>query len=123
MRHIIALAAKFVAVAATLAIVLFAEQVTNSWTVLLTVALFTTLVTYLLGDLALLPATGQFPALLGDIALATLTIWVLPFFLPGFRLRFGDALIAGVALSVVEFFFHRYMQAHVLGTRRSAEQK
>lgn len=123
MRHLVALAVKFVAVAAVLSFMLPMEMGPVPWTVTATLALITTAVSYLVGDLAILPATGQVTAFFADMLLAAVTLWALQFAIPGLRMRFGDALVAAVALSLVEFFFHRYMQSGVLRTRRSPEQK
>lgn len=123
MRHTTALAIKFLAVTAILALVLPLVAGPVSWTGVLVAALAVTVVSYLAGDLGILPAMGQVMALVGDLLLGAVTVWAVQFIVPGLTIPFAGALVVAVALGVAEFFFHRYMQGSVLRTRRTAEQK
>lgn len=72
-------------------------------------SLFLTLASYVLGDLAILPRTNNTFASLSDFILSFSLLWVActifyqPYLLSGL-------FFTAFAISVVEFFFHAYLQ-------------
>ncbi|MEK4218729.1 MULTISPECIES: YndM family protein [unclassified Bacillus (in: firmicutes)] len=114
MKHIIALASKTALTLALLYVIL--DRVYHaSFLSVLFIAFFLSFVTYLSGDILILPRTSNMTASLADFGLSLVILWV---FLEtqtrnGFS-PFAAALIASVCLTVFEYFFHRYLQKNVL---------
>lgn len=65
---------------------------------------------YFTGDLYVLPNLGNLVAAIGDGALAGLMLYAMQFFIPGARLSPGWAMVAGTAVGVAEFFYHRLLK-------------
>lgn len=66
-------------------------------------------ISYVLGDLFVLPKTGNLMATIGDFGLAFLILWALAMiFAP--LITIGALLVATVGIAVSEFFFHIYME-------------
>ncbi|KUP39123.1 YndM family protein [Bacillus halotolerans] len=114
MKHIIALASKTALTLALLYVIL--DRVYHaSFLSVLFIAFFLSFVTYLSGDILILPRTSNITASLADFGLSLVILWV---FLEtqtrnGFS-PFAAALIASVFLTVFEYFFHRYLLKNVL---------
>ncbi|KUP37523.1 YndM family protein [Bacillus halotolerans] len=114
MKHIIALASKTALTLALLYVIL--DRVYHaSFLSVLFIAFFLSFVTYLSGDILILPRTSNITASLADFGLSLVILWV---FLEtqtrnGFS-PFAAALIASVCLTVFEYFFHRYLLKSVL---------
>ncbi|UTL74517.1 YndM family protein [Bacillus halotolerans] len=114
MKHIIALASKTALTLALLYVIL--DRVYHaSFLSVLFIAFFLSFVTYLSGDILILPRTSNITASLADFGLSLVILWV---FLEtqtrnGFS-PFATALIASVCLTVFEYFFHRYLLKNVL---------
>ncbi|MBL6010003.1 YndM family protein [Bacillus halotolerans] len=114
MKHIIALASKTALTLALLYVIL--DRVYHaSFLSVLFIAFFLSFVTYLSGDILILPRTSNITASLADFGLSLVILWV---FLEtqtrnGFS-PFVAALIASVCLTVFEYFFHRYLLKNVL---------
>ncbi|MCC2529676.1 YndM family protein [Bacillus halotolerans] len=114
MKHIIALASKTALTLALLYVIL--DRVYHaSFLSVLFIAFFLSFVTYLSGDILILPRTSNITASLADFGLSLVILWV---FLEtqtrnGFS-PFAAALIASVCLTVFEYFFHRYLLKNVL---------
>ncbi|MGG1228714.1 YndM family protein [Bacillus halotolerans] len=114
MKHIIALASKTALTLALLYVIL--DRVYHaSFLSVLFIAFFLSFVTYLSGDILILPRTSNIKASLADFGLSLVILWV---FLEaqtrnGFS-PFAAALIASVCLTVFEYFFHRYLLKNVL---------
>ncbi|AZV47584.1 YndM family protein [Bacillus halotolerans] len=114
MKHIIALASKTALTLALLYVIL--DRVYHaSFLSVLFIAFFLSFVTYLSGDILILPRTSNMIASLADFGLSLVILWV---FLEtqtrnGFS-PFAAALIASVCLTVFEYFFHRYLLKNVL---------
>ncbi|MGV6971062.1 YndM family protein [Bacillus halotolerans] len=114
MKHIIALASKTALTLALLYVIL--DRVYHaSFLSVLFIAFFLSFVTYLSGDIMILPRTSNMIASLADFGLSLVILWV---FLEtqtrnGFS-PFAAALIASVCLTVFEYFFHRYLLKNVL---------
>lgn len=112
MRHLSALALKYVMLTVVLAITLGLLGGASFGQVLMA-ALALTAVAYLAGDLIVLPAANNWVAVAADAAIA----WVvLRFTLP--EAAVGMALFWSVAaIAVGEYFFHAYLQRTVLRER------
>ncbi|MDQ0229984.1 YndM family protein [Metabacillus malikii] len=87
---------------------------------ILTVTLLLGVISYVLGDLLLLPRTRNITATISDFALALLFTW---FYLSnitpnGYRL-FLVSLLVGIGVSLFEVFFHRYMKRDVITEGKS----
>lgn len=112
MKHLRALAVKFLASLVLLYIILGLIY-DMSFTNVFLISLVLGLASYVIGDLFLLPKTNNTIATLSDFGLAFMIIWIL-----GESLTYGESLLlaslvsaAGIAL--FEYFFHKYMAGNV----------
>lgn len=69
---------------------------------------------YLVGDLGILPMSNNTVATLADVGLCTLKVWLIGPFIMGLNIPFFLAFIAAIVLGVGEWFFHKYMVSSVL---------
>lgn len=113
MKHLWALTIKAVLVLAVLLVIL---SWINNYPVWPTVALsiLVIVLSYLIGDLAILPMTNNMVATLADVGLNTLMIWIIGPFLFDQFIPFSTALLASIIIGVGEWFFHQYMVNTVL---------
>ncbi len=112
MRHISALIVKYVMTAVILEIsLLLLSDV--SFGGILFIALIVTVITYMIGDMLVLPATNNFVATIADIALSLVTIYLFNFIWDRNDIPFMTALIAGIALGFGEWFFHKIIDRSV----------
>jgi len=114
MRHAIALLIKFAAIATVLFSLLgiFYNATPGE---ILSIAIITTLVAYVLGDLFLLPRFGNLVATIADFGLAFLAVWALgSIFIEQTFDILTASFFAALAITVVEAFFHIYMANRVL---------
>lgn len=126
MKHLKAMAVKFIACLVVLMVILgLVFNVAFSNILLITVVLG--LVSYLLGDLFLLPRSSNNMATLADFGLSFVIIWaILANISNDGTSVFWATLISAIGVSLGEYFFHRYMQKRVLNqndpdtTRRGA---
>jgi hypothetical protein len=121
MKHLRALAVKFLA-SLVLLYVILGLMYDMSFTNVFLISLVLGLVSYLIGDLFLLPKTNNTIATLADFGLAFMIIWIL-----GESLTYGESLLlaslisaAGVAL--FEYFFHKYVAGKVLEDQENQYQ-
>ncbi|MDQ0338414.1 CHASE2 domain-containing sensor protein [Caldalkalibacillus uzonensis] len=122
MKHVWALVIKTIMVLAILSIVL---NWMNDYRFGPTFALALLIVglSYLIGDLAILPMTNNIVATLADIGLNTFAMWIIgPFFLGAF-VPFTTALLASVIIGVGEWFFHQYMETRVFPNREEEPER
>ncbi|KKI89990.1 hypothetical protein WQ54_22915 [Bacillus sp. SA1-12] len=81
------------------------------------------IISYILGDLLLLPRTSNTTAIISDFALALLLTW---FYLANITENdtnaFIASLITAVGVALFEAFFHRYMKANVLNNVETNEK-
>lgn len=114
MKHVWSLVIKFIIITAVLFIVLgmfyrvsFANII---WT-----SLILTLVSYLIGDLFVLPLGENLAATVADFGLAFLTIWMIGAFIfePNVPVV-GAAFVSSLVIAAGEWFFHQYMNKQVL---------
>ncbi len=114
MKHIIALASKIAFTLALLYVIL--DRVYHaSFLSVMFIALFLGFVSYLSGDMLVLPRTNNITASLADFGLSFVILWV--FVLTQTRndfSPFGAALLSAACLTVFEYFFHRYLLKNVL---------
>ena len=115
-RHLTAVIMKFVAVTAILYIALGVIMDTPVTDILI-MGFVLTAVSYILGDLMVLPAAGNSIAVLSDIVLATLLLWMLGNAMDNSAGSLVNALAVSVFVGIGEWFFHNYMQEKVLDTQ------
>lgn len=114
MKHLIALASKIAFTLALLYVILDRVYYASFLSVML-IAIFLGFVSYLSGDMLVLPRTNNITASLADFGLSIVLIWV--FALTQTRNDFSPfaaALLSAVCLTVFEYFFHRYLLKNVL---------
>lgn len=104
-----ALAGKFVLtlVAAWVVFRVFAEQDLGS---VFAVALAGTALNYVLGDLVILPRTGNVVAAALDGLLAALTAYAYDVLSVAFETVFSSLALFAAIVAVAEYFFHRYLR-------------
>ena len=112
MRHLTALLIKWAYIEAV-ALVLLRPATGATLGQVTMVAIATTLLLYAAGDLLILPALGNFPAVVGDLGLALLIVWAAPFY-AGIRPGFGSALALAAVIGGVEYFYHQYLMRTVI---------
>jgi hypothetical protein len=115
-KHLWALIIKTIMVFAVLYVI---QNWINAYPVGPTFALSLLLVglSYLIGDLAILPMTNNIVASLADVGLNTLVIWLVGPFLMDQFVPFSTALSASVIIGIGEWFFHQYMAKSVLSNQ------
>lgn len=109
MRFLVPLLIKFIMITAALWIVLgFGFSV--SFGNILVTSMALTIVSFLIGDLFLLPQYENTVATMADFGLAFAGVWAIGYFLyeQPISLRFA-ALLSALLISVGEIFFHRYI--------------
>jgi hypothetical protein len=77
-------------------------------------ALLVSSLAYLAGDLGVLPMSNNMVATLSDIALATLTIWLIGPFIVKATIPFLLAAFSGLIIGAGEWFFHKYFIQSVM---------
>jgi hypothetical protein len=113
MKHLRALAVKFLASLVVLFVIL-GLMYDMSFTNVFLISLVLGLASYVIGDLFLLPKTNNTIATLADFGLAFMIIWIL-----GESLTYGESLllpslISAAGIALFEYFFHKYMAGNVL---------
>ncbi len=83
----------------------------STWTQTLITGLVLVLVSYIVGDLWVLPKFGNLPAILVDFGTFVLGIWAMAEALPQFILTTSGYWIIALALTAGEWFFHQYLLA------------
>jgi hypothetical protein len=69
---------------------------------------------YLIGDLGILPMTNNTIATLSDVGLVTLTVWLIGPFIVGQTVPFYIALVSGILIGAGEWFVHPWLVKNVL---------
>jgi hypothetical protein len=116
MKHLISLVIKYLMVAVVLGVVLTMLTTADLGDVLY-LSVIVTLISYIVGDLVILPLTNNFVATIADAGISILTILLFNNAVLGENIYFGTALIASLVLAVGEWFFHKYVSAAVLPGR------
>jgi len=127
MKHLIALAIKFVMIAAVLLIILTGFfDVSFADTLLISLAL--TLIAYAMGDLLIFRRSGERSeqttrnsiATIADVAVSILVIWLIGEALVGSGTDvITPAIISGLFIGGGEWFFHQYLDSRVFRNRKS----
>lgn len=125
MKHIVALLIKYTAISAVLLMILGIFQGISIPRILF-ISLLITGVSYLIGDLFILPKYGNMVATIADVGLSFVGVWALTYFLTNINLTRNigaSAFFAALLIGVAEIFFHIYMKKVVLhadeGSRES----
>jgi F0F1-type ATP synthase assembly protein I len=129
LKHVIALAIKFVMIAAVLLIILtgFFDV---SFADTLSISLALTLIAYAMGDLLIFRRAGDRSeqstrnsiATIADVAVAILVIWIVGEALVGSGTDIvTPAIISGLFIGGGEWFFHQYLDSKVF--RERAERR
>lgn len=114
MEHVKALLIKFVMCLAVVWIILGGFYNIGFGHVL-TISIVLTIVSYLLGDLFLLPRFENWGATISDFILAFAIIWVYSVYFIGVNFPVLTAAgLTSLVLAVGEWFFHMYVGNHVL---------
>lgn len=114
MRHVMALIIKFIMCTVILWFVLglFYGVFFND---ILTISLILTAVSYIIGDLFVLPRFENISATIVDFILALAGVWAIGYFIIEVPINIGTAsLISAILITIGEYFFHRYMNHQVL---------
>lgn len=121
MEHVKALMVKFI-LALILNYVILGLFFDVSFANVFWLTLILGVVSYLIGDVMLLPRTNNLLATISDFAIALLISW---FYLSNVTYNDGNAFIASltaaIAMAVFEWFFHKYMVSHVLHDHHSTQ--
>ena len=83
----------------------------GTWTQTLVLGAILVLLSYIIGDMWVLPKLGNFVAALIDLGIAVLVIWLMMRGLPQFVLTTGAVWSIAIVLAIVEWLFHRYLLA------------
>lgn len=124
MKHLTALAIKFVMIAAVLLVVLWLLAGQRLIPVLV-LSLVVTILAYVIGDLLILPTFGNVVATVADIVISSLTIWAARVIgISGLRPALWAITLSALIIGVGEWFFHQYLKDKVLpGPIRSGTSK
>lgn len=117
-RHLTALLAKYVGISIALGVTL-ALFTDVTFAQVLWIAAVLSIVAYIIGDLLVLPATSNGIATLVDAA----TAWVILMMMAPTQARGGALLASLIAVAVVEYMFHTYLQARTPAESSQAQQE
>ncbi|HAQ07333.1 MAG TPA: hypothetical protein DCR24_07370 [Bacillus bacterium] len=108
MKHLRALAIKFIA-SLVLLYVILGLMYNMSFTNVFLISLVLGVTSYVIGDLFLLPRTNNTIATIADFGLAFMVIWIMGEGMTYGESLFTPSLIAAVGIALFEYFFHKYM--------------
>ncbi|MCM3585244.1 YndM family protein [Mesobacillus maritimus] len=113
MKHVWALLIKFTAIGTMLFPFLSIFNNASLMTILF-ITVVTTVVSYFLGDLYLLPKLGNFKSTLADFGLSFLLIWIISaVFINSTSDMLLTTLFSALLVAGVEPLFHLYMKTHI----------
>lgn len=122
MEHVRALGIKFVSTLAILYIILglflgmtFGEVF---W-----ISLILGTVSYLVGDLFILPGTSNITATFADFGLALMVIWFLSAIMTMDGNLFIRSVTASIGVALFEYAFHSYVANHILMNRQTNQRQ
>lgn len=109
----------------TLAIVLFSALLTPMFTDLslgqgVLIGILISVVTYILGDLIVLPVTDNTAATAADVATAGVVYWMAVRGLDGIGLSIWEVLLLALIVGVSEWFLHTYLIRYVIRKDKTA---
>ena len=112
MKHISALVVKFLMTAFILEVSLLLLS-DLSFGRILFLSLIVTFISYLVGDMVLLPATNNAVATIADMILNTIIIYLFNFIWNINEITFIASLISGILLGIGEFYFHKIIDRNI----------
>lgn len=112
MKHISALVVKFLMTAFILEVSLLLLS-DLSFGRILFLSLLVTFISYLVGDMVLLPATNNAVATIADMILNTIIIYLFNFIWNINEITFIASLISGILLGIGEFYFHKIIDRNI----------
>ena len=121
MKHVKALAIKFVSSLVLLSLILgllFDMAFSNIFLITLVLGV----AAYLIGDLLILPRTNNTVATIADFGLAFLIIWFMSENLTYGDNHFSMSLIAALGVALFEYMFHKYVANNVLPNKGGQQQ-
>lgn len=83
----------------------------STWTQTIVTGLVLVALSYVVGDLWILPKYGNFLAVVVDFGAAALVVWAMERALPHFTLSGGGIFLIALVLAVGEWLFHIYLLA------------
>lgn len=83
----------------------------STWTQTIITGLVLVVLSYLAGDMWILPKYGNLAAVLVDLGLGALVVWAMEQALPQFNLTTAGIWTIAVVLAAGEWFFHLYLLA------------
>lgn len=122
MKHVKAMAIKFVSCLVVLFIILGLIFDMSFGNVFL-ISLILGIAAYLIGDLMILPRTNNFIATIADFGLAFFIIWFMTETLTTGANAVYPSFIAAVGVGLFEFLFHRYMSNQILEDKNNTGQR
>ncbi|MGM0875604.1 MAG: YndM family protein [Bacillota bacterium] len=123
MKHLWAMIIKFIASFALLFVILGIGFDLSFQNVLL-ITFILGAVSYVLGDLVILPRTNNTIATIADFGLSIVVIWLILASISDNGVSiFWASLIASVGVALFEYFFHKYMAKNVLNKNEPTERK
>lgn len=123
MKHLWALVIKFLASFAMLFVILGIGYDLSFQNVLL-ISVILGAVSYVLGDLFILPRTNNTVATLADFGLAIVVIWfILASVSDNGASIFWASIISSVGVALFEYFFHKYMATSVLNNKNEPTER
>ncbi|MDQ0970747.1 uncharacterized BrkB/YihY/UPF0761 family membrane protein [Neobacillus niacini] len=122
MKHVKALAIKFVSSLVLLSLILgllFDMAFSNIFLITLVLGV----AAYLIGDLMILPRTNNTVATIADFGLAFLIIWFMSENLTYGDNHFSMSLIAAIGVAIFEYMFHKYVANNVIKNQGGKKQQ
>jgi Protein of unknown function (DUF2512) len=122
MKHVKALAIKFVSSLVLLSLILgllFDMAFSNIFLITLVLGV----AAYLIGDLMILPRTNNTVATIADFGLAFLIIWFMSENLTYGDNHFSMSLIAALGVAIFEYMFHKYVANNVIKNQSGQKQQ
>jgi hypothetical protein len=121
MKHVKALAIKFVSSLVLLSIILglFYDMAFRN---IFLITLVLGVAAYIIGDLLILPRTNNTVATIADFGLAFLIIWLMSENLTYGDNHFSMSLIAALGVALFEYMFHKYVANNVLPNTGKRQQ-
>lgn len=83
----------------------------STWTQTIITGLVLVVLSYLAGDMWILPKYGNFLAVVADLGLGALVLWAMSRALPQFILPAAGIWTIAIVLAAGEWFFHMYLMA------------
>lgn len=111
-KHVQAFLLKAVASFVVLYLILGLAYGLTGWEVLLITAVLG-IIAYLLGDLVILPRTSNTIAAIADFGLSWVLIYLFIVFMMPIEAAFLPSLLAALAVTLFEVFFHGYLKRNV----------